>query len=161
MRMSIPHGIAACAIFAAVSLMSAVPLSTPAFAAKQSTVLGACKRTPGCWSDRAGTLVFGCSPHACFECYNGNCHRTAVTAAGGAKVQRGPNAVITTPTTSRGSTAIQTGPTAVITTPTRSRGSTAVQTGATAVVTATPVRPTGPGGSPCTGHCGPQGGRKR
>jgi len=46
MRMSIPGGIVPCAIVAAVALMS---VSTPAFAAKQSAVIAACKRTPGCW----------------------------------------------------------------------------------------------------------------
>jgi hypothetical protein len=146
MRMSIPGGIAACAIVAAVVLMSVPQLSTPAFAAKQSSVLAACKRTSGCWSENIGNgRVVGCSPNACFDCQRGNCQRTAVTAAGGSKVQRGPNAVVTPPRSSRGSTAIQTGPTAVITTP--------------------PVRPLGPsgrpGGNPCTVHCGPQGGRKR
>jgi hypothetical protein len=126
MRMSIPRGIAACAIVAAVPLMSVALPSTPAFAAKQSAVLGACKRTAGCWFQKGefGDVV-GCSPHACFTCLNGSC-RAAVTATGGAKIQRGPNAVVTTPKSSRGSIPIQSGPSAVVTT--------------------TPVRPTGPSG---------------
>jgi hypothetical protein len=122
MRMSIPGGIAACAIVAVVPLMSIALLSTPAFAAKQSAVIA----TPGCFfqkGDRGD--VTGCSPHACFTCLNGSC-RAAVTATGGAKIQRGPNAVVTTPKSSRGSIPIQ--------------------TGATAVITSTPVRPTGPSG---------------
>jgi hypothetical protein len=140
MRMSIPGGIAACAIVAAVTLMSVGPLSTLAFAAKQSAVLGACKRTAGCWTDKVGDLIYGCSPNACFECQHGSCRRTAITATGGSKIQRGPNAVVMPPKSSRGSTSVQTGPTAVITT--------------------TPVRP-GAGGNPCTVHCGPLGGKKK
>jgi hypothetical protein len=127
MRMSIPGGIAACAIVVAVPLLSVALLSTPAFAAKQSAVLAACKRTPGCWiyRDRSGGYN-GCSPNACFQCYKGSCSQL-IKATGGAKVQTGPTAVVTTPKSSRGSTPIQTGPTAVI--------------------TSTPVRPTGPSGS--------------
>ena len=146
MRLSIPGGVAACAIVVAVPLMSVAPLSTPAFAAKQSAVLAACKRTAGCWSTNFGNgTVAGCSPNACFHCYRGNCQRTALTATGSSKVQRGPNAVVTTSKSARGSIPIQ--------------------TGATAVITSTPGRPLGPsgrpGGNPCTVHCGPQGGRKR
>jgi hypothetical protein len=127
MRMSIPRGIAACAIVV-VPLISVALLSTPAFAVKQSSVLAACSRTKGCWTVNTGNGgVAGCSPNACFECYNKNCHRTSVTATGGAKIQRGPNAVVTTSTSSRGSIPIQ--------------------TGATAVINSTPVRPTGPSGS--------------
>jgi hypothetical protein len=136
MRMLIPGGIAACAIVA-VPLLSVALLSTPAFAAKQSAVLAACKRTSGCWTTSLGNGgVAGCSPHACFECYKGSCHRTVITAAGGAKVQRGPTAVVTPPKSSRGSIPIQTGPNVVIN-----------QTPRT--------------GAPCTVHCGPLGGRKK
>jgi hypothetical protein len=71
--------------------------------------------------------------------------RTAVTATGGAKVQTGPNAVVSTPKSSRGSIPIQNGPTAVITAP--------ASPGAF-------VRP-GAGGNPCTVHCGPLGGSKK
>jgi hypothetical protein len=141
MRMSIPAGLAACAIAVAAALISVVPpLSTPAFAAKQSTVLAACKRTKGCWSDNYGNgFVAGCSPKACFECVNGNCRRTAITATGGSKIQRGPNAVVTTGGPRARNVPIQIGPNAVITT--------------------APTRPTG--NQPCTGgHCGPLGGRK-
>ena len=128
MRMSIPRGIAACAIVVVVPLVSVVLLSTPAFAAKQSAVLAACKRTKGCSSTSiGGGEVVGCSPNACFHCSGGNCRRIAITAAGGAKVQRGATAVVTTPKSARGSIP--------------------VQTGATAVINSTPVRPTGPSGS--------------
>ena len=116
------------------ALASAALLSTPAFAAKESAVIAACKRTAGCWfqKDWAGTT--GCSPHACFSCYKGTC-RAAITA-GGSKVQRGPNAVVTPNQSGRGSVPIQSGPNVVIN-PT--------------------TRPTGPGS--CTVHCGPLGGR--
>lgn len=118
------------------ALASAALLSTPAFAAKQSAVLAACKRTPGCWSQNLGNgRVSGCSPNACFDCFNGSCRRSVITA-GGSKVQRGPNSVVTPTKSSRGSIPIQTGPNVVIN-PT--------------------TRPTGPG--PCTVHCGPLGGR--
>lgn len=62
MRMSIPRGFAACAIFAAVPLISVALLSTPAFAAKESAVIAACKRTPGCWFDKWHGRTVGCSP---------------------------------------------------------------------------------------------------
>jgi len=126
MRMSIPRGIAACAIVVVVPLISVALLSTPAFAAKQSAVLAACKRTPGCVITRGYGQVVGCTPIVCFECKKGNCQR-AITATGGPKIQRGPNAVVTTPKSARGSIP--------------------VQTGATAVINSAPVRPTGPSGS--------------
>jgi hypothetical protein len=135
MRTSIPGGIAACAIVTAV--LSVATLSTPAFAAKESAVIAACKRTPGCWFQKDKTYgTYGCSPNACFECPRGNCRRTAVTA-GGAKVQRGPTAVVTPPKSSRGSIPIQTGPNVVI-----NQGPTRF-------------------GAPCTVHCGPLGGGRK
>jgi hypothetical protein len=54
---------------------------------------------------------------------------------------------------------VQTGPKVVVTTPKSSRGSTSIQTGPTVVVT--PVRPTKPGATPCTAHCGPLGNKKK
>jgi hypothetical protein len=138
MRMSIPGGMAACAIVTAVPLLSVALLSTPAFAAKQGAVLAACKRTPGCWVMKGygvGPMV-GCSPHSCFTCDKGNCP-PAIKATGGSRFQRGPNAVVTPTKSSRGSIPIQTGPNVAINqAPTRS-------------------------GSPCTVHCGPLGGRKK
>jgi hypothetical protein len=75
------------------------------------------------------------------RCYNVFTGCMQPVKAGKFQVQRGPNAVITTPKSTRGSTPIQTGPNAVVTT--------------------SPVRPTMPGGNPCTVHCGPLGGKKR
>jgi hypothetical protein len=119
MRMSIPGGIAACAILAAVPLLS-VALSTPAFAVKQSAVLAACKRTAGCWTTSIGNGgVAGCSPNACFECYKGNCHRTAITATGGAKVQRGPDAFVMPAGGAKGNVSPQRAGTAVVVKPYR------------------------------------------
>lgn len=59
---------------AALAIAGAAALSTPAFAAKQSTVVAACKRTPQC-SIITGSdgSVNGCSPHACFTCSKGKC----------------------------------------------------------------------------------------
>jgi hypothetical protein len=57
--------------------------STPAAAAKQSDVLAACKRTPGCWSQiRGGGDAIGCSPHACFVCVNGKCQQARSSGGG-------------------------------------------------------------------------------
>jgi hypothetical protein len=114
--MSIPGGIATCALVAAVALSSVALLSTPAFAAKESAVIAACKRTPGCWFDKNKGVgrTIGCSPHACFDCINGVCKQAIKTTPG--QVQRDPNAVVTTPKSARGSIPIQTGATAVVNT---------------------------------------------
>lgn len=60
--------------FAVLALAASAALPTPASAAKQSTVVAACKRTAGCVIIAgSGGGVSGCSPHACFTCSKGNC----------------------------------------------------------------------------------------
>jgi hypothetical protein len=59
--------------FTAFVVVSAAALPTPASAAKQSTVVAACKRTQGCWMGGGG--AYGCSPNACWNCLKGKCHQ--------------------------------------------------------------------------------------
>ena len=66
---------------AALVVAGAAALSSPASAAKISTVLGACKRSAGCesWSDGKGWAI-GCGRYGCFECDKGKCHSIARSA---------------------------------------------------------------------------------
>jgi hypothetical protein len=72
-------------LLAAFAIAGSAALPTPAAAAKQSDVLAACKRTPGCWSDTNNNSTIGCSPHACFLCQKGKCVQTRTTGPGGQK----------------------------------------------------------------------------
>lgn len=126
--------------FALLAVVAFAGLATDAISAtvqqcnsRNNTCFGICAQKGG------GFNTEGRCGNRCINVYT-NCLKTA-TGGPPAKIQRGPNAVVTTTKSTRGSTPIQTGPTAVITT--------------------TPVRPTKPGGSPCTSHCGPLGGRKK
>ena len=67
---------------AVLAIVGSAALSTPASAAKQSTLVAACKRTAGCWMEKssAGGLT-GCSPNACFHCFKGKCF--ALSESGG------------------------------------------------------------------------------
>jgi hypothetical protein len=71
-RMKLPTRLSG---FTALAIAGAAALSTPAYAAKQSDVVAACKRTKGCEMGYMGGDAYGCSPHACFNCSNGKCHQ--------------------------------------------------------------------------------------
>lgn len=79
--------------FTALAIAGAVALSTPASAAKISTVLGACKRSAGCnsWGDGKGWAI-GCGRYGCFECDKGKCHSIARSAVEGKRVRAGVKA---------------------------------------------------------------------
>jgi hypothetical protein len=48
--------------------------STMAASVSAGKVLGACKRTKGCYTTTTGNgAIWGCSAHACFVCYKGKC----------------------------------------------------------------------------------------
>jgi hypothetical protein len=78
---------------AVLAVVGSAALSTPASAAKQSTVVAACKRTAGCVIiTGSGGGVSGCSPHACFTCSNGKCTKVPDRIVG--KPNLGPKTTI-------------------------------------------------------------------
>jgi hypothetical protein len=82
-------------LLAAFAVASGAALPTPAAAAKQSDVLAACKRTPGCATNvGADGNIYGCSLHACFECSGGKCHQTNRTVPDGPKDKTGVGSAV-------------------------------------------------------------------
>lgn len=63
--------------FAALAVASAAALPTPAFAAKQSALVNACKRMGKDCSLGASSPGYatGCTSKVCFECFDGKCKK--------------------------------------------------------------------------------------
>lgn len=66
--------------FAALAIVGAVALSTPAAASQQSKVVAACKKMgSGCAMVVSGGEVSGCTSVTCFWCSKGKCTHSRVT----------------------------------------------------------------------------------
>lgn len=95
-RMKLPTRLT---LLAAFAIVSAAPLSTPAFATAQSALVNACKRMGphGCTvaADTPGYAA-GCSANACFECINGKCGKVGgapLLSGADGKYKPGPGSI--------------------------------------------------------------------